>query len=1487
MRKRVLFALTALAMTLMPLPLNTLADDPAQDRESLPVATAETEPEPVPEQKSAPERAASGAVSGLIPEEYHLVYPDFSRPAAISGARAVTLPASFDPRYDTRSTTQTSVKNQGSNSACWAFGAYAALEAYAKMNGKGELDFSELHMTYSTSDHSGNSLQGWDRDPGTGGNRYMAATYLMRGTSLSGTVDEKDDPYITTVLGDRPLSETQSKEQTYTAQNIIFLTDSVKKNTDSRVIKWAVQTYGGVGATMYSDQTTADAVAGIHSHYNAATNAYYYNGDVTQTNHMVEIAGWDDNYPKTNFVVDNQPRNDGAWLVKNSWGSDWGDGGYFWISYEDINFPTSAFCFDGIEPYDSGATVYETDYKFLGAGIGFGSASAGSTLTYARVYTAQTDNEKLKSVRVFVNAANATVDIDCIDTFTEVPSDYAFQSKGSMEITYPGWYTIDFVEPVALEAQSRFAVIVRIGINVAGGINKSYDSFNGTGDCPAYDIEDGSWTPTDNNYCIKAVTVSDDPDRATAGKAASELTWDAIRGANALETEVRTSLTLPTALKYGTTISWTSTNSAVTESGEVTRPIGDNDAAGTLTATIRKNDVTITKAFELTVKAIPEAENAAVNHAAEGITWDSIRGGNEAGEAGMAAVTRPLDLDGSYGDGITVTWRSSRPAIIDTTGTAGNVIQPRFDKINTVTLTATVAKGEAERDVVFALTVPWRDETSEDVFTAVGEWLTADLTNRWWPLVRGNNSSWNTVRYDLNIPPSVTFSMEKGGEYTVAAAGAVARDLTGATSTNISTTGEVMRPAYGEPNSTGAFFLLFSFGGVTGSHAPSAPLTILAYQGEFTGVNVANATVGAGRTATLTADAAYEGTPGTIEYQWYQADGTDKTNARKLEGETGETLSVTPGGTAGQTYFYYCEVSAQDAETATSNVATVTVTETEKESVALSASPYTRIYNGKEVTLEEVRDGLSSGGVEGTWELAPGAVRPKDAGTYQVELTFTPEDPDRYESGTAELSITIDKATITVTAENKSVTQNREMPAFTYTVSGFIGSDTWKTSPTASCTAANTAVAGSFPITVSGGDAGGNYTISYVNGTLTVSGAASAGSSSGSIGNNTNNSSSTGPGGRTGATVQTKETVWGGTSVKQTTATPASTTDGGSATAVIDADTANEIVWQTKENGSESVVIAPEIADGVTKTEVTIPASAVGEIGRGTGASLTVNTPVAVVIFPNSSLGGLSGSGDVTIAAERDGNTVNFIVSANGRAVSSVPGGVTLNVPTQTTPGTVAVLIHEDGAREVVRKSVAGGEGVSIPLSGSARVEIMDNGKTFRDVPSDNWAANAVAFVSSHELFHGTAADTFSPALPMTRGMLAVVLHNLEGNPDAAFNDAFTDVGDGSWYAEAVSWAASRGIISGYGNGTFGAEDFVTREQLAVMLWRYAGSPAAAGGGQSFTDSGGVSGWAMDAVGWAVENGIINGYENGILDPGGQATRAQAAQMLRNFLLRK
>lgn len=164
------------------------------------------------------------------------------------------------------------------------------------------------------------------------------------------------------------------------------------------------------------------------------------------------------------------------------------------------------------------------------------------------------------------------------------------------------------------------------------------------------------------------------------------------------------------------------------------------------------------------------------------------------------------------------------------------------------------------------------------------------------------------------------------------------------------------------------------------------------------------------------------------------------------------------------------------------------------------------------------------------------------------------------------------------------------------------------------------------------------------------------------------------------------------------------------------------------------------------------------------------------------------------------------------------------------------------------------------------------------------WYHEAVDYVLRNGLMGGYGGGRFGPNDYLSRAQFAQILFNKEGRPGVNYLMDFSDVTGEAWFAEAVRWAAAMGIVGGYGNGKFGPNDPITREQLAVMLWRYAGSPAATNKELHFADADEASGYALDALRWAVENGILNGYGDGRLNPVGLATRAQVAQMLKNFM---
>ena len=167
----------------------------------------------------------------------------------------------------------------------------------------------------------------------------------------------------------------------------------------------------------------------------------------------------------------------------------------------------------------------------------------------------------------------------------------------------------------------------------------------------------------------------------------------------------------------------------------------------------------------------------------------------------------------------------------------------------------------------------------------------------------------------------------------------------------------------------------------------------------------------------------------------------------------------------------------------------------------------------------------------------------------------------------------------------------------------------------------------------------------------------------------------------------------------------------------------------------------------------------------------------------------------------------------------------------------------------------------------------------FTDVPEDSWYAEFVDFVYERDLMTGTSVHRFSPQLKITRAMFAQILYRLAGSPAVNEPADFVDVPGSSWYSDACLWAAESNIMSGYGENKFGPGDFITREQMMVVLNRFIGDDKNSGDLSLFKDRGQVSPWALTSVSWGVGNGLMMG-SNGFLNPRAGATRAEAAAIL-------
>ena len=256
-------------------------------------------------------------------------------------------------------------------------------------------------------------------------------------------------------------------------------------------------------------------------------------------------------------------------------------------------------------------------------------------------------------------------------------------------------------------------------------------------------------------------------------------------------------------------------------------------------------------------------------------------------------------------------------------------------------------------------------------------------------------------------------------------------------------------------------------------------------------------------------------------------------------------------------------------------------------------------------------------------------------------------------------------------------------------------------------------------------------------------------------------------------------------------------------------------------------------------------------------------------------------------------STGSSVILLTGSASLTVSSGAVVNVSTGREEASGAALTQYQ--RYFCTENTMAVITASSAMTGQVDGYYLSDGDTpapqtlpFRDVDTDAWFYTAVGFVYANGLFSGTAADTFSPGIPMTRAMFVTVLYRLAGQPEVSAGSTLSDVTDTSqYYYNAVAWANGNGIVAGYADGRFLPDNQVTREQMAAIMYRYAalqnrGLSADGTAFDEFPDKESVSEYAVGAMRWAVANGVISGSDGRLL-PQNTATRAQVAQIIYNY----
>lgn len=306
----------------------------------------------------------------------------------------------------------------------------------------------------------------------------------------------------------------------------------------------------------------------------------------------------------------------------------------------------------------------------------------------------------------------------------------------------------------------------------------------------------------------------------------------------------------------------------------------------------------------------------------------------------------------------------------------------------------------------------------------------------------------------------------------------------------------------------------------------------------------------------------------------------------------------------------------------------------------------------------------------------------------------------------------------------------------------------------------------------------------------------------------------------------------------------------------------------TNPDGSTTTTVTKP--DGSSTITTTAPngASSVATVDKNGSTSVSVKLPETTITNAQGK----------TISLPMPALSVTSNRAAAPVVTMDLPDGASAKVEipvTNATTGTVAILVRANGTEEIVKTSVATQNGVVLTVSDGDTIKVVDNSKSFSDVSSTYWGADAVDFVTSRELFNGTSSSTFSPNSAMDRAMIVTVLARFAG----------VDTSTGStWYEAGVQWAKSTGISDG--SDLTGS---VTREQLATMLYRYAQSQGLGFTGTwafslDYADADQVSEYAYEAMCWMTMNGIFDGVGDNMLDPAGTATRAQVATILMRFI---
>lgn len=426
---------------------------------------------------------------GRIHTDKQINFADKTSTNSTKKLRQASLPSSYS---SVEAGYITSVKNQNPYGTCWAFAASAASEAsLIKNNGfdKNSINLSELHLAYFTYNNSYDELGLLSGDSFTitsdsyleyGGINYNSMLSYARWT---GPADEGKNTKYSYSNANKSFKATSTSDA-YSLTEAHLKNCYIIDTSDISLMKQMILEYGAGDFGYYHDENdryfndTYDSYCYVQS-VNTSSNRFNW------ANHEVTVVGWDDNFSRTKFSSNSRPTNNGAWLVKNSWGSGWGDNGYFWLSYEDsstIAEPTAFYSFDSKDHYEKNYQYDGTSdfYAEYSDNEDQGGYTGGGYM--ANVFTAQ-ENENVGAVTFVSFDENIKYEISVYDNVNNTPTSGKLVSQKSGVETYAGFHTIELDTIPTINKGNKFAVVVRLtsSSNASDSITLACDeSYNDT-----------------------------------------------------------------------------------------------------------------------------------------------------------------------------------------------------------------------------------------------------------------------------------------------------------------------------------------------------------------------------------------------------------------------------------------------------------------------------------------------------------------------------------------------------------------------------------------------------------------------------------------------------------------------------------------------------------------------------------------------------------------------------------------------------------------------------------------------------------------------------------------------------------------------------------------------------------------------------------------------------------------------------------------------